>query len=610
MSSKKEISIPEQSPRVEIPKSGATAHVAEIQNPPKNVAILPQKDFVRTTLKDPRFKESEKTEDMAWWRRGTVYQIMTRSFYDANGDGEGDLKGIIEKADYIADMGYKAIWLNPIHKSPHKDNGYDISSYWAVDKKYGTVDDLKVLVKEMDQRGVKVILDLVINHSSDEHPWFKKSRESKDSMVRDVYVWRPGKVGKDGQKEPPNNWISYFGGSAWEYDVKTDEYYLHKFAIGQPDLNLHNPKVAEHMKKIIKRWLDIGVAGVRMDTADIYFEDREHRDAEPNPNYDPTRDKLMHKYNTRERYMGDTQQLYGYLGELMDVLDKKDAVGIGEIDASNLPHLQKLYVDAKMHLPFNFNLMTTVTRYGPDAKKLKEKIDQYMEALPYGSAACIVFDNHDQRKRLSDKVGKNFRALTMLQMGLGGEGGRMQFVYYGDDIGMQSGPITEENMDDVDGKNQGIAFCRDFSRTPMQWDTSKNAGFSVNPDAKPWLPVGSPENGQNVKDQLSDPSSMLSLTKKLIKLSEATPALIRGKYVPYETQDEDVIVFGREAGEDKALVLVNFSDEAKMMSLPVDNAHGKIMLSTDPQRVQDTFDTEITLRPHEGIILKIDLSGK
>jgi alpha-glucosidase len=600
-SAERGLSVPEGSAKNEYKSGEVTAFPERV----KEIRISSQPEFRRATLVDPRWKEIKENEPLPAWRNEVVYQIMTRSFYDSNGDGNGDLRGIIEKADFIKHMGYDTIWLNPIHKSPQKDNGYDVASYYKVDPMYGTNKDLEDLVGTMKDIGVGVHLDLVINHSSSEHAWFKRARESKDSMVRDVYVFKDGKRAEDGTIEPPNNWRSYFGGPAWTYHPETEQFYLHKFDKDQPDLNLHNPIVEDHViNKIIPRLIKMGIKGFRMDTADITHEDPTYMDAEPSHDYRPGIDTEMHQLKMSDRYM-QRERSYTFLRRISEKLDESGGTLIGEINSENLDHIQDLYVKAKMHVPFNFNLMKDIADYGLNAGRLKNKLDEYMQAIPEGSCTSIVFDNHDRYNRLSEKVGENIRPLTLMEMAIGSEGGCMRFVYYGDDTGMPSGPITEDSMDDPQGRRQGLKYCRDKSRTPMPWENADNGGFSINSEAKPWLPVGDTSGGNNVKDQMADPGSMLNLTRESIKFFKQQPALLRGRYVPYQTFDEDALVFGRETQEQKCLYLGNFSDKPKLMLLPEGKARGEMLFSTDHNRPRDIVDGKIKLGPHEACVVEL-----
>src|SRR2546427_5361362 len=441
------------------------------------------------------------TQTYSWWQTGVIYQIYPRSYLDSNGDGVGDLRGITSKLDYLRWLGVDAIWLSPIYPSPMADFGYDISNYTGVHSLFGTLQDLDTLLQQAHQCDLKFILDFVPNHTSDEHPWFQEARESRTSEKHDWYIWRD--PAPDGG--PPNNWTSLFGGSAWQFDEQTGQYYLHLFDVKQPDLNWRNPTVRQAMYDVLRFWLDRGVDGFRVDVLSRLLKDEQFRDNPMNPQWKPGDPP-----NTRQigRYTGDLPGIHEIVREMRAILNHYgERVLIGEIYlpvARLMPYYGEHLDEA--HLPFNFQFVTLPT----------------WEALPQGAWPNWVLGNHD-RPRIATRVGREqARTAQMLLLTLRGT----PTYYYGDELGMQNVAIPPALMHDPPGK-QDPQHSRDPQRTPMQWDTSPNAGFCP-PEVKPWLPVALDYQTHNVVVEQDDPRSFLTLVHTLLTLRQALPALIVG----------------------------------------------------------------------------------
>src|SRR4051812_32563700 len=455
-----------------------------------------------------------------WWAAGVLYQIYPRSFQDSNGDGIGDLQGIIRRLPYLRELGVDAIWLSPIFPSPMADFGYDIADYVGIEPIFGTLEDFDELVRAAHAGHLKVILDLVPNHTSDQHPWFVESRASRDNPKRDWYLWRD--PGADGGA--PNNWMSEFGGSAWHYDAATGQYYYHAFLAAQPDLNWRNPAVRQAIYDVMRFWLRRGVDGFRVDVIWHLIKDAEFRDNPPNPNVRPGRpphEALVPLYST------DRPEMLEVVGEMRRVIDEfDDRVLIGEI---YLP-IERLvaYYGRDLsgaHLPFNFTLLSAPWH----ARDIAKLIDEYEAALPEGAWPNWVLGNHD-RPRIASRVGAaQARVAAMLLLTLRGT----PTMYYGDEIGMQQVAIAPDQVRDPFEKNvPGIGVGRDGCRTPMQWDGTANAGFST---ATPWLPLAGNFHDENVGGLAADARSILNLYRALIELRKSRPELVFGNYVPVAT---------------------------------------------------------------------------
>jgi alpha-glucosidase len=525
--------------------------------------------------------------DKLWWRHGIFYQIYPRSFQDTNADGVGDIAGVIERLPYLQSLGVDAIWLSPIFTSPMADFGYDIADYTGVDPLFGTMADFDALVEAAHDRGLKVILDLVPNHTSDQHPWFVESRGSRDNPKRDWYIWRDPAA--DGG--PPNNWLSEFGGSAWQYDATTRQYYYHAFLARQPDLNWRNPEVRRAIYDVMCFWLRKGVDGFRVDVIWHLIKDAEFRDNPPNPDYRegrPPHEKILPLNST------DQAEVHDVIAEMRGVIDEFDSrVLIGEIYLP-LERLVAYYGKdlAGAHLPFNFALLSAPW----NARSIEKVIFEYEAALPQGAWPNWVLGNHD-RPRVASRVGQaQARVAAMLLLTLRGT----PTLYYGDEIGMHQVAIAPEQVRDPFEKNvPGIGVGRDGCRTPMQWDATPHAGFST---STPWLPLADDFRHENVANLDADAASILSLYKALIGLRKKLPQLISGDYIPIAAEG-DLLLYRRQSEGKAITIALNLG--AKPVSIAPDAAglSGEILLSTFLDRQGEKIQGALDLRGDEGVII-------
>ncbi|MDB5081106.1 MAG: hypothetical protein JWP00_3030 [Chloroflexi bacterium] len=525
-----------------------------------------------------------------WWQSGVIYQIYPRSFKDSNADGIGDLAGIIEKLDYINWLGVGAIWLSPFYPSPMADFGYDISNYIDVDPIFGNLADFDRLVEMAHARNIKVLVDFVPNHTSDEHPWFQESRASRDNPKHDWYIWHDPKP--DGG--PPNNWLSNFGGSAWELDPVRQQYYLHLFDVKQPDLNWRNPAVQAAMYDVVRFWFDRGVDGLRIDVVYLLFKDEELRDNPLDPKWEPGDPVPPQQIR---QYTEDLPEMDGVIQELRKLADQyHERVLIGEIW---LPYerLVRYYGEdlGGLHLPFNFQLIL-LTDW--KAQKVKDLVESYEASLPEGAWPNWVLGNHDNT-RLVTRVGPvQARVAQMLLLTLRGT----PTCYYGDELGMHDVKIPPELAADPQEKGSP-GFGRDPERTPMQWDSSPNAGFCP-ARVTPWLPVAADYELYNVQTQQADPTSMLALVRKLMELRQQTPALNRGEYRPLAAVPADCFVYLRELAGQRYLVALNFSDQAQALALP-QMGPGQVVVSTHLDREGPLDTSNFQLRGAEGLVIAL-----
>jgi alpha-glucosidase len=527
--------------------------------------------------------------DQAWWKRGVVYQVYPRSFQDANGDGVGDLAGITRRLGYLQDLGVDALWISPIFVSPMADFGYDVADYCAIDPLFGTLADFDRLAAEAHARGLKLILDFVPNHTSDQHAWFKESRSSRENPKRDWYIWRDPAPGG----APPNNWLSNFGGSAWEWDAATGQFYYHAFLREQPDLNWRNPEVRAAMLDVLRFWLDRGVDGFRVDVLWHLIKDAQFRDNPPNPAFRPTQAGIE---RFLQLYSCDQPEVHEVVAEMRRVLDGyPDRVLIGEIYLP-LERLVAYYGRdlAGAHLPFNFQLLETA--WSADA--VDKVVREYERLLPPGAWPNWVLGNHD-RPRVASRVGQaQARVAAMLLFTLRGA----PTLYYGDELGLEQTPIPPTQVQDPWEKNEpGLGLGRDPCRTPMPWDASAGAGFST---GQPWLPLNADWRARNVAAQAADPASMLSLTRRLIALRRASPALTRGDYAPVSAGD-GVLVFERRAEPDRMLVALNFTHESRSVELPPGT--WAPVCSTSEVAPATLQNRRLALAADKGVILRLDL---
>lgn len=525
-----------------------------------------------------------------WWQEGVIYQIYPRSYQDSNQDGVGDLPGIIKRLDYLQWLGITAVWLSPVYPSPMADFGYDISDYQGIHPLFGTMQDFDRLIGEVHRRGMKLILDLVPNHTSDQHPWFLESRSSRDNPKRDWYIWSDPKP--DGSL--PNNWLSVFGGSGWEWDEPTQQYYYHAFLKEQPDLNWRNPAVQEAMFSVMRFWLDKGVDGFRVDVMWHMVKDARFRDNPVNPNYQPhmaTYEQLLPVYST------DQPEVHELVMKMRHILDEyPERMMIGEIYLPIQQLVTYYGIDGKgAHLPFNFQLLQLPW----DAQQIAAAIDQYEGVLPAGGWPNWVLGNHDQ-PRITSRVGKEqARVAAMLLLTLRGT----PTIYYGDEICMRDVAIPFEEVQDPQGLNMPDKnLSRDPSRTPMQWDNSAYAGFS---EAKPWLRIAQNYSRENVSAQQNDPGTMLTLYRRLIQLRQQEPALMTGEYTPVYA-DKQVIGYMRKAGgADAFLILLNLSHRPAYIRLADEQLQGTVELATYPELEGIVVSGRINLNGDEGIIVRL-----
>lgn len=524
----------------------------------------------------------------AWWQHGIVYQIYPRSFQDSDGDGIGDLAGIIDRLDHLVALGVDAIWISPIYPSPMADFGYDVSDYCAIHPAFGTLDDFDRLVAAAHGRGLKLILDYVPNHSSDRHPWFAESRSSRTNPKRDWYVWRDARP--DGG--PPNNWLSEFGGSAWTWDETTGQYYYHAYLPEQPDLNWRHPEVRRAMLDVLRFWFARGVDGFRVDAIHHLIEDEELHDNPPNPDWRPGMSPARRLLRTRTMDQPEVHAAIAAMRQVADSFDDRVMIGEAYLPIDRL----MAYYGADLsgfQLPFNFHLI--FTPWQPVA--VASLIDAYEAALPKDGWPNWVLGNHD-RSRVASRLGTaQARVAAMLLLTLRGT----PTIYQGEEIGMTDVPIPPERVQDPWERNvPGLGLGRDPERTPMQWDATAHAGFSV---AEPWLPVAADHAAVNVAAQAADPRSVLSLYRALIRLRRAEPALSIGSYRPVSA-DETILAYERRHGGRCLLVALNMGGAAGRLRL----RSGRILLSTFLDRSGEQAHDALELRPNEGCI--VDSSDK
>ena len=553
----------------------------------------------------------------AWWKEAIVYQIYPRSFCDSNGDGIGDLNGITSKLDYLKELGIDVIWLSPVYKSPNDDNGYDISDYEAIMTEFGTMDDFDKMLAEAHKRGIKIVMDLVVNHTSDEHPWFVESRSSKDNTKRDYYIWKEGKNGKE-----PNNWGSAFSGPAWKYDEKTDMYYLHLFSVKQPDLNWENQKVRKEVFDMMTRWCKKGIDGFRMDVISLISKPEGFPDA-----------KVVGLYGDMN-ICANGPKVHDYLKEMnQKVLSKFDIMTVGETAGVTLDEAKR-YANSEgseLNMVFQFEHMNLdsgekfkwSTKHIP-LVPLKENLTKWQLGLDDVAWNSLYFCNHDQ-PRIVSRLGDDsdeFRELsakciaTCLHMMQG-----TPYVYQGEELGMtntvfnsvddfrdlesvnayrepiESGLYTKEDM------FPKIAHkSRDNARTPMPWDTSENAGFTT---GTPWLALNPNYNKINVADQLKREDSVFHYYQKLIKLRKEYEIIVYGKYELLLPDDEHIFAYVRTLGNQKLLVVCNFSKtEQKFDFSGYENA--KVLISNYDGNISE----KATLKPYSAIALLLDNAQK
>lgn len=549
-----------------------------------------------------------------WWKEAVIYQIYPRSFMDSNGDGIGDLQGIISRLDYLKYLGIDVIWLSPVYQSPNDDNGYDISDYQAIMDEFGTMEDFDELLAGAHERGIRIVMDLVVNHTSDEHKWFMESKKSKDNEYRDYYIWREG---KDAQT-PPNNWGSCFGGFAWQYDEETAMYYLHLFSKKQPDLNWDNPKVRQEVFDMMTWWCEKGIDGFRMDVISMISKTKEMPDGETNGLYGDFGPYCVHGPNVHK-----------YLQEMNEkVLSRYDIMTVGETSGVTT-ELAKQYAGEDTHelnMVFQFEHVEGDGKYGKwtDEKfpltTLKKTLSRWQVDL-YGQAWNSLFwDNHDQPRAVSrfgdDRPQYREVSAKMLATCLHMLQGT-PYIYQGEELGMTNYPFTSpEDFRDIESINAYKEWCaegplshetfwpcitfksRDNARTPVQWDDSAQAGFTT---GTPWIAVNPNYKEINAKAQTANPDSVFHYYKKLIALRKENPIMVYGKYEPLLMDSEELFVYTRAFEQEKLLVVCSFCDHETAFTIPGEFVGMPCLIAN----MENRYDrAEMTLKPYEAFVLK------
>ena len=551
-----------------------------------------------------------------WWKESVVYQIYPRSFCDSNGDGIGDLNGITGKLDYLKELGVDVIWLSPVYKSPNDDNGYDISDYQAIMDEFGTMEDFDRMLATAHEKGIKIMMDLVVNHTSDEHKWFIESRKSTDNPYRDYYIWRPAK--EDGSL--PNNWGSCFSGPAWEYDKTTDMYFLHLFSKKQPDLNWDNPAVRRDVFDMMNWWLKKGVDGFRMDVISLISKEPGLPDKEPGINGYAT-------FNVS----ANGPHVHEYLQEMRQkALNNADTITVGECSGVTLEEAKKYARsdEKELNMVFQFEHMDVDsdekagkwTTRKMDLRDLKKILTRWQKGLQDIAWNSLYWENHDQPRSVS-RFGNDsdeYREIsakmlaTCIHMMQG-----TPYVYQGEELGMTNCPFnTLDNFRDLESINafhelteQGkmteedmmaaIGYKgRDNARTPMQWDDSAYAGFST---ANPWIMVNPNYTKINAKDQINREDSVFKYYQKLIKLRHESELIVYGTYDLILDDDKDIYAYIRTLGDEKLIVYCNFSENTREVELPEEFTNGKVLISN---YIDAKVNHKITLRPYEAIVIQ------
>ena len=547
------------------------------------------------------------------WKEAVIYQIYPRSFMDSNADGIGDLKGITSRLDYLKYLGIDVIWLSPVYKSPNDDNGYDISDYQAIMDEFGTMDDFDEMLKEAHARNIRIVMDLVVNHTSDEHQWFVESRKSKENKYRDYYIWREGKDAST----PPNNWGACFGGSAWEYDSETKMYYLHLFSKKQPDLNWDNPNVRNEVLDMMTWWCEKGIDGFRMDVISMISKTKEMPDGEVHDLYGDFAPYCIHGPNVHK-----------YLQEMNEqVLSKYDIMSVGETAGVTTDQAKKYAGEDtnELNMVFQFEHVESDGKYGKwtDEKfpltTLKEIMSRWQTEL-YGKAWNSLFwDNHDQPRAVSrfgnDSPQYRETSAKMLATCLHMMQGT-PYIYQGEELGMTNYPFQNmKEFRDIESFNAYNEWCksghlshetfwpcltfksRDNARTPMQWDTSKHAGFTA---ATPWIAVNPNYTQINAKAQTADQNSVFHYYKKLITLRKQHPIIVYGSYELLLKESEQIFAYTRTLEQEKLLVVCNFTDTAVSFQIPEEFKNAKCLIANTERSYQDT---DIQLKPYEAFVL-------
>lgn len=548
-------------------------------------------------------KQTLNTTSKPWWEHAVFYEIYPRSFQDTNGDGIGDLNGIISRLDYLRDLGIDAIWIAPCFPSPLVDFGYDVSDYEAVDPQFGTLADMDRLIAEAKKRNIRVLLDMVVNHTSDQHPWFIASRSSKTDPKRDWYVWRDGKIGPDGKQGPPNNWRSGFGQSAWMLDPATNQYYYHRFAVQQPDLNWRNPVVEKAMFDQMRFWLNRGIAGFRLDAIDTLLEDPQLRDEEVRRD---AKGEIMHNMFGETATVGDKTS---NLPEIHDIIRRMrvmvdsypgNRVLVGETYLPNVLELDKWYggtAKDELQLPMDTQVGVRNTL---NPTIWRQRLEEAETGL-HNSMPLLVYDNHDNnrldrycRESNGAAPGADCAQIQKMLETILFTSRAAALIYYGDEIGMSTSALGAEP-----------SRRRDAERTPMQWTSGKNAGFSSGPTT--WLPLPPDYTTLNVEAESKDPNSLFQWHKALIALRRSNPVLRDGDQTTFAAENDKVVAYLRKAGKKQIVVLTNFSNvnqEIKMGDLSA--KHIQILQANFTSSVLGkTFQSTFTLPPYGALVAEI-----
>ncbi|CZR44452.1 putative alpha-glucosidase (maltase) [Fusarium proliferatum ET1] len=566
----------------------------------------------------------------AWWKEASVYQIYPSSFKDSNGDGIGDIPGVIEKLDYFKNLGVDIVWLCPVYPSPQVDMGYDVADYCDIDPQYGTMADVERLIDGLHSRGLKLLMDLVVNHTSDKHKWFQESKSSKDSPYRDWYIWRKPRYDENGERQPPNNWLSYFGGSAWEYDSASDEYYLHLFAKEQPDLNWEHAPVREAVHDIIRFWLGKGVDGFRMDVINFISK----QDGLP----DATVKIPGAKYQWGDEHYACGPRLHEYLQDIGKILKEYNAFSVGEMPAVQDPkEVIKSVGESRgeLNMIFNFEIVDMDHgdggKFSPhkwemqDLKRIVNKWQTFMYKNKGWNA--LYLENHDQARTVSrwasDKPAYRALSAKMLSTFLCFQSGTV-FVYQGQELGMANMPadweMTEhrdletlnhwEELKQITGSDAAVLEIarkeyqlksRDHARTPVQWDSSTNAGFST---ATPWIRVNDDYKEWNAAAQVSKPESVFEHWKSALALrKELKHIIVYGDFELLDEENADVFAYARSNGSQKVVVVCSFRDREISWSPPVDLQSGKVLLANNAE--VNLSQKTISLRPFEAFVCQL-----
>jgi alpha-glucosidase len=526
-----------------------------------------------------------KSRKEDWWRRAVIYEIAPISFQDSNGDGKGDLKGIGRRIDYLQWLGVDAVWLTPFFVSPMLDFGYDIADYCAVDPAFGTLEDFDRLVETLHRHDIRLILDYVPNHTSDQHAWFAESRSSRDSARRDWYVWADAAPNGG----PPNNWLSRFGGSAWRWDEATGQYYYHSFLTGQPDLNWRNADVRAAMSDVLRFWMRRGVDGFRVDASAVLIEDALLRDDPVDPEADESKPPPQ---RLKRIFSDDRPESMSCIEHIRKVIDEfDDRLLCGEVQGK-IDRIGHFYGNdhPRLHLPLNFSLLDSPW----DALSLQGTIDAYLNAIPDKAWPDWVIGGHDKH-RVASKTGQaQARILAMLALTLHGT----PFFFAGDELGMERADIPKGAVHDPFEKLvPGYGLNRDPERVPMPWDATRHHGFTT---GEPWLPMSGIKT-RSVSEQQGDEQSILHLYKELIALRKATPALHSGEYAPLRSRN-DILCYQRFTDQEKFTIALNLTHDARRLE-EIDE--GDIVLSTLLDRRDVPLTRDLLLRPDEGIIVRM-----